>query len=75
MALSRMSDIQDLPTEEVESKIQDLKRQLFDLRFQKATQETVKSHEGKLLRRQIAQLMTLQRQRQLQDQTASAVEE
>ena len=65
MALSRMSEIQDLTTEEVEAKIQDLKRQLFDLRFQKATQETIKPHESKLLRRQIAQLMTLRRQRQI----------
>ena len=65
MVQPRMSDIQDLSTTEVETKIKNLKRQLFDLRFQKATQEAVKPHEGRLLRRQIAQLMTLQRQRQL----------
>ena len=66
MALSRMSDIQDLSEQEVEVKIQDLKRQLFDLRFKKATQDPVKSHESGLLRHQIAQLMTLKRQRQIQ---------
>jgi large subunit ribosomal protein L29 len=66
MALSKMSDLRDLSSDDVEAQILDLKRQLFDLRFQKATRQTVQPHQFKHTRHKLAQLMTLKQQRQLQ---------
>ncbi len=62
MALTKMRDLQELTPEEVESKIQELKRHLFELRFQQATRQTVKPHEFKHTRHTLAQLKTLQHQ-------------
>ncbi|MCM1985312.1 50S ribosomal protein L29 [Lyngbya confervoides] len=66
MALSKMSDLRELSTEEIETEIQQLKRELFDLRFQQATRQTVNPHEFKHRRHKIAQLMTLQHERSRQ---------
>lgn len=64
MALSKMADLKDLSPAEVDSKVQELKKELFELRFQQATKETIQPHQFKHLRHQIAQLMTLKQQRQ-----------
>ncbi|HEY9827149.1 MAG TPA: 50S ribosomal protein L29 [Stenomitos sp.] len=66
MALSKMRELRSLSPDEVETEIQTLKRQLFDLRFQKATRQAVKSHEFKLARHKLAQLKTLQQERLLE---------
>ncbi len=66
MALSKMSDLRDLSPEAIETQILDLKRQLFDLRFQKATRQTVQPHQFKHARHKLAQLKTLQREHQSQ---------
>lgn len=63
MALTKMSELRDLSSEEIESEIQRLKRELFDLRFQQATRQTVNSHEFKQKRHTIGQLMTLKHER------------
>ncbi len=65
MALSRIQDLKSLSDQEVEEQIQALKRQLFELRMQKATRQTVKPHLFKHTRHQLAQLMTVERQRLL----------
>lgn len=64
MALSKMADLQKLSPEEVDTKVQELKKELFDLRFQQATKETIQPHQFKHIRHQIAQLLTLKQQRQ-----------
>lgn len=66
MALTKMSELGNLSPAEVETQIQDLKRQLFDLRFQQGTRQPVKPHQFKHLRHTLAQLMTLRQARQLQ---------
>ena len=63
MALSKMSELRDLSSEEIDSEIQKLKRELFDLRFQQATRQTIQPHEFKHKRHTIAQLMTLKHER------------
>jgi large subunit ribosomal protein L29 len=62
MALSKMSDLRALSSDDVETQIQELKRQLFDLRFQKATRQTVQPHQFKHARHKLAQLMTLKQE-------------
>lgn len=64
MALSKMQDFRALSAQELEEQIRSLKRQLFDLRLQKATRQTVLPHQFKQTRHQLAQLMTLERERQ-----------
>ncbi|NJM65163.1 MAG: 50S ribosomal protein L29 [Acaryochloris sp. RU_4_1] len=63
MAMSKMADLRKLSVEEMEAQIQTLKRELFELRFQKATRESIQTHQFKHIRHQIAQLMTLQQER------------
>lgn len=64
MARSKMSDLRELTPEEVDEQINQLKRELFDLRFQMATRQTVQPHQAKQIRHKIAQLMTLKHERQ-----------
>jgi large subunit ribosomal protein L29 len=71
MALSKIQDLRTLTDAEVEAQILALKRQLFDLRLQKATRQEVKPHQFKHIRHQLAQLLTLERERQSQQSTAS----
>jgi large subunit ribosomal protein L29 len=72
MALTKIQDLRDLSAQDVETQILDLKRQLFDLRLQKATRQEVKPHQFKHIRHQLAQLLTLERERQLQSQQKSS---
>jgi large subunit ribosomal protein L29 len=65
MALSKMSDLRSLSFDEVETQIEELKRELFNLRFQQATRQPVKSHQFKHARHKLAQLKTLQREQQV----------
>jgi large subunit ribosomal protein L29 len=65
MALSKMSDLRLLSSDEVETQIEELKRELFNLRFQQATRQPVKSHQFKHARHKLAQLKTLQREQQV----------
>ncbi|PSR19741.1 50S ribosomal protein L29 [filamentous cyanobacterium CCP3] len=66
MALSKVKDARGLSDEELLSAIADTKRELFQLRFQKATRQLDKqNHQFKHARHRLAQLMTVQRERQL----------
>lgn len=65
MALSKITDLRKLKDGEIADQIIDLKKQLFDLRFRQATRQEVKTHQFKHIRHQLAQLMTIERERQL----------
>jgi large subunit ribosomal protein L29 len=78
MPLPKMDEIRTLSDQEISDEIVAVKKQLFELRFQKATRRLEKSHEFKHARHRLAQLMTLERQRQLEElasNSSSAVEE
>ncbi len=62
MALSKMADLRKLSVEEIDAKVQELKKELFDLRFQKATKETIQPHLFKHIQHEISQLMTLKQE-------------
>ncbi|MBF2077290.1 MAG: 50S ribosomal protein L29 [Synechococcales cyanobacterium T60_A2020_003] len=72
MPLSKMEDIRSLTDQELSDEIVAVKKQLFELRFQKATRRLEKSHEFKHARHRLSQLMTLERQRQLAEQASSS---
>ena len=66
MALVKIKELRSLSDEELTQAIADTKRELFDLRFKKATRQLETGfHQFKHNRRKLAQLMTLERERQL----------
>ncbi|MGC1307322.1 MAG: 50S ribosomal protein L29 [Phormidesmis sp.] len=76
MALSKAKDLRELSDEEITAEIAKLKRDLFDLRFKKATRQIESGfHEFRHTRRKLAQLMTIETERQkAAKQKASASE-
>lgn len=66
MALSKIKEARSLSDEELLTTIAEIKRELFQLRFQKATRQLDKqNHQFKHARHRLSQLMTVQRERQL----------
>ena len=66
MALSKAKDLRELTDDELSTEISNVKRELFDLRFQQATRQMETGfHKFKHARRRLAQLMTIERERQL----------
>jgi large subunit ribosomal protein L29 len=65
MPLPKIEEVRDLSDQELDEQITATKRELFQLRFQKATRQLEKPHQFKHLRHRLAQLMTVERERQL----------
>ncbi|CAL8412437.1 unnamed protein product [Dictyota dichotoma] len=57
MALPKITEIEDLNVLDLDNEILTLKKQLFKLRFCKATKETFKPHEFTHKKRRLAQLL------------------
>nr|ASO75970.1 ribosomal protein L29 [Storeatula sp. CCMP1868] len=64
MALSNFQTLKDLDANQIQEAIVESKKELFNLRLQKATRQSFKPHNFKHLKRKIAQLMTLESQRE-----------
>jgi large subunit ribosomal protein L29 len=62
MPLSKVSEFRDLTAEQLSDQIASTKKELFQLRFQKATRQLEKPHQFKHLRHRLAQLMTVERE-------------
>ncbi|NJL84638.1 MAG: 50S ribosomal protein L29 [Chloroflexaceae bacterium] len=67
MALPKIADARKLSNEEIAEEILASKQKLFELRLQRATGRLEKFHQFKHMRHWIAQLMTVERERQLAD--------
>jgi len=63
MSLPQISEIKDLKNEELHQEILQIKKELFDLRFKKATRQTFKPHEIKHAKHRLAQLLTVEHQK------------
>ena len=63
----KTADIRDLTAEEVKTQIVQVKEELFRLRFRSATQELENPSLVKSLRRDIARLRTVLRERELKN--------
>ena len=57
-------ELRDLSAEELRSRLQELREQLFKLRFQKTTGQVENPARLTTMRREIARVMTVQRERQ-----------
>ncbi|MDJ0729227.1 MAG: 50S ribosomal protein L29 [Crocosphaera sp.] len=76
MALPKIEEVRKLNDQELAEEILATKRKLFDLRFQQATRQLEKTHEFKHTRHRMAQLLTVERERQLNlNQSSSTTEE
>ncbi len=65
MALPKIADVRSLSDSELAEEIIATKRQLFELRFLQATRRLEKPHEFKHAKHKLAQLLTIERERQL----------
>ena len=54
----KASEVRDLTTAELESKLKDLKAELFNLRFQHAVAQLEKTHSIPVARKNIARILT-----------------
>jgi len=63
MSLSNIKTIKKLTADEIIYEIKKTKKQLFDIRFKKATSQLYKSNEIKNLKRKLRQLLTVQREK------------
>ncbi|AGF51030.1 50S ribosomal protein L29 [Synechocystis sp. PCC 6803] len=67
MALPNIADARKLGDEELATEILATKQRLFQLRFQQATRRPENPHEFKHARHRLAQLLTVERERQLEN--------
>ncbi|GBF79906.1 50S ribosomal protein L29 [Aphanothece sacrum] len=65
MALPKIQEVRELSDEELSSEIVATKKKLFDLRFQQATRRLETPHQFKHMRHRLAQLLTIEREREL----------
>lgn len=75
MALPKIKDARSLNDTELAEEIVKAKRELFDLRLQKATRRLEKTHQFKHLRHRIAQLLTVEREREMKAEKAAVATE
>jgi large subunit ribosomal protein L29 len=75
MPFPKIADVRNLSDEEISDEILATKRKLFELRLLKATRRLEKPHEFKHNRHRLAQLMTVERERELEKDQTSVAEE
>jgi large subunit ribosomal protein L29 len=75
MALPKIQEVRKLSDEELDSEILATKKKLFDLRFQQATRRLEKPHEFKHMRHRLAQLLTIERERELTTESLAPTQE
>ena len=54
-----LKEFKSLNKDQIIEKIQELRKELFDLRFKQATRQLNETHQFKIIKKQIAQLLTL----------------
>jgi len=63
MARPNTAEVRKLTDADINEQIEGIRRELFDLRFQKATRQLSNSHRFKEARIKLAQLLTVQQER------------
>lgn len=63
----KVNEIKDLTTEEIVKKEEEIREELFNLRFQQATGNLEKPSRIKELRKTIARLKTILREREMKE--------
>jgi len=68
------TEIRELPTEEIDREIAERRRALFNLRFQKETEQVERPSELRRAKREIARLLTIRHEREAAEAKAAAQE-
>ena len=63
MSQTTIKDLRNLSDSEISEKIENLRKELFDLRFKQATRQLTKTHRFKEARVELAQLLTVSNER------------
>ena len=63
MSKTTTKDVRNLSDSEISEKIENLRKELFDLRFKQATRQLAKTHRFKEVRTEMAQLLTVSNER------------
>lgn len=66
----KAEEIRELPDNELEEKLNEAKMELFNLRFQHATGQVDNPKKIKYVRRDIARIQTIKKERELQKEKA-----
>lgn len=61
----RIEEVRELTTEALQEELENTRKELFNLRFQKATQQLSDSNAIRKTRRTVARMMTVLREREL----------
>lgn len=61
----RIEEVRELTTETLQEELENARKELFNLRFQKATQQLSDSNAIRKTRRTVARMMTVLREREL----------
>jgi len=56
---SSLKEFKSLNNNQIKEKVQELRKELFDLRFKQATRQLNETHRFSMIKKQIAQLLTL----------------
>jgi large subunit ribosomal protein L29 len=65
MALPNVAEARAKSDEQIAERVLEIKKALFQLRFEQGTRRLEKPHQFKHLKHELAQLMTIERERQL----------
>lgn len=60
----KISEVREMPSEEMHREVKEKRRALFNLRFQKETEQLERPAELRQLKRDIAQMLTILRERE-----------
>ncbi len=60
-SIEKFKEFKNLNGSEIQSQIDNLRKELFDLRFKQATRQLNETHKFKVIKKQIAQLLTLKK--------------
>jgi len=56
-----LKELKKLNSSQISEKVDQLRKELFDLRFKQATRQLNETHKFKIIKKQVAQLLTLSR--------------
>lgn len=69
--MAKASEFRDLPVDQIETRLAETKEELFNLRFQLATGQLDNYRQVRHLRREVARIRTVLRQRELEEESRS----
>ena len=73
--MSKMTELRELADEELEARLAETKAELFNLRFQHVTGQLDNYTRLAVVKREVARMMTLLRQREIEAAEAAQVHE